>query len=73
VMNRVGLKERFGAKALDGLPEGDGLAALSIRVNEPDAAASMLDAARVPYTEGHHGLIVPAKAAGGVIVEMIEA
>jgi hypothetical protein len=72
VMNSVGLKERFGTKALDGLPEGDGLAALSICVNEPDAAASMLDAARVPYMETRHGLIVPAKATGGVVLEMVE-
>lgn len=72
VMNPVGLAARFGTKALDGLPDLPRLAALSIAVNEPDAAGAMLDMADIPYAEHHHGLVIAAKHAGGVIVEFVE-
>ena len=61
-----------GTKALDGLSPLPGIAALSIVVNEADAAGAMLDMARIPYADGHHGLVVGAKDAGGVIVELVE-
>lgn len=41
-------------------------------MNEADAAGAMLDMARIPYADGHHGLVVGAKDAGGVIVELVE-
>lgn len=72
VTSPVGLAQRFGTKALDGLSPLPGIAALSIVVNEADAAGAMLDMARIPYADGHHGLVVGAKDAGGVIVELVE-
>ncbi|BCW88761.1 hypothetical protein sos41_19030 [Alphaproteobacteria bacterium SO-S41] len=72
VMTPVGLAARFGAKAVVGLAPLPGLAALSIAVNEPDAAGAMLDMGRTPYADHHHGLVVAAKHAGGVIVEFAE-
>ena len=72
VTNPVGLAQRFGAKAVAGLAPLPGLAALAIVVNEADAAGAMLDMARIPYADSHHGLVVAAKDAGGVIVELAE-
>ena len=72
VMNSVGLTQRFGRKALEGLPPAPGIAALSFLVNEADAAGAMLDMARIPYADGHHGLTIAAAHAGGVIVELAE-
>ena len=72
VTNPVGLAQRFGAKAVAGLAPLPGLAALAIVINEADAAGAMLDMARIPYADSHHGLVVAAKDAGGVIVELAE-
>ncbi len=72
VMTPVGLAERFGPKAVVGHAPLPGLAALSIAVNEPDAAGAMMDMARIPYADHHHGLVVAAQHAGGVIVEFAE-
>lgn len=72
VTNPVGLTQRFGRKALEGLPPLPGIAALSFLVNEADASGAMLDMARIPYADGHHGLTIAAAHAGGVIVEMAE-
>ena len=72
VMTPVGLAARFGGKATEGLAPLPCLAALSVGVNEPDAAGAMLDMGRVPYADHHHGLVVAAKHAGGVIVEFAE-
>jgi hypothetical protein len=72
VMTHPGLKARFGFKSVDGLPPLPILAAVSIAVNEPDAAGAMLDMGRVPYADNHTGLVVAAKNAGGIIVEFAE-
>lgn len=72
VMTPVGLQARFGTKATDGLAPLPGLAALVIGVNEPDAAGAMMDMGRVPYAEHHHGLVVAAKHAGGIIMAFEE-
>jgi catechol 2,3-dioxygenase-like lactoylglutathione lyase family enzyme len=72
VMNPVGLAHRFGPKAVDGLAPLPGLAATVFAVNEPDAAGAMMDMGRVPYADHHHGLVVAAKHAGGMIVAFEE-
>lgn len=72
IMTQVGLKARFGPKATEGLPPLPGLAALVIGVNEPDAAGAMLDMGRIPYADHHHGLVVAAKQAGGIIIAFEE-
>lgn len=72
VMTRVGLAERFGPKALEGVPAAPSIAAVSFRVNETDAAGAMLDMGRTPYADHHTGLVIPAAKAGGIIVEFTE-
>lgn len=72
VMTRVGLAQRFGTRALEGLAAGPSIAAVSFRVNEADATGAMLDMGRTPYTDHHTGLVVTAKAAGGIIVEFTD-
>ncbi|MCC6918382.1 MAG: VOC family protein [Alphaproteobacteria bacterium] len=72
VMTDVGLRERFGTKALTGLPAAPIIAAVSFRVSEADAAGAMLDMGRVSYDDHHSGLVVPAAVAGGVIVEFTD-
>jgi len=72
VMTQVGLAQRFGTKALDGLAAAPTIAAVSFRVNEADATGAMLDMGRTPYADHHTGLVVPAKAANGIIVEFTD-
>jgi catechol 2,3-dioxygenase-like lactoylglutathione lyase family enzyme len=72
VMTQVGLAQRFGTKALDGLPPAPAIAAVSFRVNEADAAGAMLDMGRTPHADHHTGLVVPAKAANGIIIEFTD-
>lgn len=49
------------------------IAGLTLAVNEPDAASTMWDVAGVPYTELPGGALrVPAKSAGGVVLELVE-
>ena len=72
VMTPVGLAQRFGPKATDGLAPLPGLAALVFGVNEPDAAGAMMDMGRVPHADHHHGLVVAAKHAGGLIIAFEE-
>jgi len=72
VMTDVGLRERFGTRALDGLPPGPAIAAVSFRVSEADAAGAVLDMGRVAYDDHHSGLVVPARATGGIIVEFTD-
>lgn len=67
---RDDLKARFG-KALDGAPL-DGVVALSVTVNEPDATAAMLEMAKVPHNEVGDAVIVPASAAHGVALQFAE-
>jgi catechol 2,3-dioxygenase-like lactoylglutathione lyase family enzyme len=64
-------ERRFG-KSLQGVPK-NGIVALAIRVNEPDAAAAMLSMAKVPHQETRRGVIVPASASHGVMIEFAEA
>jgi catechol 2,3-dioxygenase-like lactoylglutathione lyase family enzyme len=68
--NRGELESRFG-NALGGAPK-DGIVALSIEVNEPDAASAMLEMAKVPHHETRAGVIVPATAAHGVVIDFVE-
>jgi hypothetical protein len=67
---RAKFETRFG-KALDGAPR-DGIVALSIVVNEPDATSAMLEMAKVPHQETRSAVIVPAAAAHGVAFEFAE-
>ena len=69
---RADIESRFGAKALAGAPK-TGIVALTIRVNEPDAAAAMLEMAKIPHHETRNGVIVPASAAHGVVIEFAES
>ncbi len=72
VTNPVGLAHRFGPKAPEGLAPLPGLAAIVFGVNEPDAAGAMMDMGRVPYADHHHGLVVAARNAGGLIIAFEE-
>jgi hypothetical protein len=63
--------ERRFAKSLQGAPQ-HGIVALTVRVNEPDAAAAMLDMAKIPHHETRNGVIVPASAAHGVALVFAE-
>jgi catechol 2,3-dioxygenase-like lactoylglutathione lyase family enzyme len=62
-----GLRQLFGRAASD-LPKPPAIAVLNFAVHEPDAAAAMLSASHVPFEEEAGRLIVPAKAAHGVIL-----
>jgi catechol 2,3-dioxygenase-like lactoylglutathione lyase family enzyme len=70
VMTATDAASRFG-KALQGAPK-HGIIAITIRVNEPDAAAAMLDMAKIPHQETRTGVIVPAGATHGVVIEFAE-
>lgn len=50
----------------------EGIAGLTIRVNEIDAVAAMLDMGRIPHSASKHNLTVPATAAHGVALEFTE-
>ena len=65
------IETRYG-NALAGAPP-NGMVALSIGVNEPDAAGAMLSMAKVPYQETRSSVIVPAASAHGVVIEFAEA
>ncbi|MEQ1756266.1 MAG: VOC family protein [Micropepsaceae bacterium] len=71
ILTRPDAEKRFGSKALAGAP-ANGIMALRIRVNEPDATGAMLDMGRVPHEETRDGLIVPASAAHGIVLEFAE-
>lgn len=49
-----------------------GIVALTIRVNEIDAVAAMLDMGRVPHREANHRIVVPATAAHGITLTFAE-
>ncbi len=68
---RTAIEQRLGAAALAGAPQS-GIVALAIRVNEVDAAAAMLDMARIPHREANHSIVVPAGAAHGVALVFAE-
>ena len=71
VAPRPDIESRFGARALAGAPK-TGIVAIVIHVNEPDAAAAMLEMAKIPHNETRNGIIVPASAAHGVVIEFAE-
>ena len=50
----------------------DGIVAVTVTVNEPDAASAMLEMARVPHEEHSGRVVVPATAAHGVVLEFAE-
>jgi len=70
IQPRKTIENRFG-DALTAAPRA-GIVALSIGVNEPDAASAMLSMAKVPHSETHNAVIVPASAAHGVTIEFVE-
>ena len=71
VQTRSDIEKGSGPGALNGAP-AHGIVGLSIRVNELDAVAAMLDMGRIPHREANHRLIVPASAAHGVFLEFAE-
>lgn len=71
VDTRAAIEQSVGAAALANAPQ-TGIVGLTIRVNEVDAAAAMLDMARIPYREARHRLTVPAGAARGIAIEFAE-
>lgn len=71
VHNRAHIEKTFGKGALNGAPQ-TGIVGLTIRVNEVDAVAAMLDMGRIPHHEAKHGLIVPASGAHGIFLEFAE-
>ena len=70
VATSTDIASRFG-KAAQGAPK-NGIVAIVIRVNEPDAAAAMLDMAKIAHQETRNSVIVPATATHGVVVEFAE-
>ncbi|MFN9356601.1 MAG: VOC family protein [Alphaproteobacteria bacterium] len=69
--SRSTIEGKLGAKALTGAPR-DGVVALSLRVNELDAAAAMLSMGRIPHEERRDCVIVPATATHGVALHLAE-
>lgn len=69
--SRRTIEGKLGAKALTGAPR-DGVVALSLRVNELDAAAAMLSMGRIPHEERRDCVIVPATATHGVALHLAE-
>ena len=63
--------QRFSAIALQGAP-AQGIVALTIRVNELDAAGAMLSMGKVSHNETRHSITVPASAAHGVAIIFAE-
>ena len=68
---RAAIEQRVGTAAVAGAPQ-TGIIGLTIRVNEVDAAAAMLDMGRIPRREANHRIVVPASAAHGVFIEFAE-
>ncbi|MBP6013028.1 MAG: VOC family protein [Alphaproteobacteria bacterium] len=64
------IERRFG-KSMQGAPK-HGIVAMTVRVNEPDAAAAMLSMAKIPHHETRNTVTVPAHAAHGVVIEFAE-
>ncbi len=70
IQPRTKIEACYGT-ALKGAPDS-GIVALSIDVNEPDAAAAMLSMAKVPHQETRSSVIVPAASAHGIVIEFAE-
>lgn len=71
IASRQEIAGQIGAKALDGAPV-QGIVAITIRVNELDAAGAMLSMGRIPHEESRHAITVPATAANGIAVQFSE-
>lgn len=71
IASRDEIAGKLGVKALDGAP-AEGIVAITIRVNELDAAGAMLSMGRIPHEETRHAIIVPASAANGIAVRFSE-
>jgi catechol 2,3-dioxygenase-like lactoylglutathione lyase family enzyme len=67
---RSELETRLG-RALNGAPR-DGIVAMTVTVNEPDATSAMLGMAKVPHEEMRGIVTVPASAAHGVVLQFAE-
>ena len=52
--------------------EREGIKGLTLRVNEIDAVAAMLDMGRIPHSTAKHCITVPATAAHGLTMEFTE-
>lgn len=71
ITSRQDIARRFGEETLKGAP-AEGIVAITIRVNELDAAGAMLSMGRVPHKESRHNVTVPATAATGAVLEFQE-
>jgi hypothetical protein len=71
ITSRDEISANLGMKALVGAP-AEGIVAMTIRVNELDAAGAMLSMGRIPHEEMRHAIIVPATAANGIAVRFSE-
>jgi len=71
ISSRQEIAGQLGAKALDGAP-AEGIVAITIRLNELDAAGAMLSMGRIPHEETRHAIIVPATVANGIAVRFSE-
>lgn len=71
ISSRHEIAQLLGAKALEVAP-ADGIVAITIRVNELDAAGAMLSMGRIPHEETRHAIIVPATAANGIAITFTE-
>jgi catechol 2,3-dioxygenase-like lactoylglutathione lyase family enzyme len=71
IQSRAEIEKLYGNNALEGAP-AHGIVGLTVRVNEVDAAAAMLEMGRIPHREIEPGLVVPARAAHGVFVAFSE-
>lgn len=71
ITSRDEIAAKLGGKALEGAP-AEGIVAITIRVNELDAAGAMLSMGRIPHEEMRHAITVPATAANGIAVRFSE-
>jgi len=71
ISSRQDVVEQLGAKALEGAPT-EGIVAITIRLNELDAAGAMLSMGRIPHEETRHAITVPATATNGIAVRFCE-
>jgi catechol 2,3-dioxygenase-like lactoylglutathione lyase family enzyme len=71
ISSRQEITGQLGAKALEGAP-AEGIVAITIRLNELDAAGAMLSMGRIPHEETRHAISVPATATNGIAVRFCE-
>lgn len=71
IASREEIAGKLGTRALEGAP-AEGIVAMTIRVNELDAAGAMLSMGRIPHEETRHAITVPATSANGIVVRFSE-